>query len=235
MIRNDSDIQWKVWRVSKTGGGRYGRAHKGDVWECSNIGGLVRKNGVILEAKAEERDFWHGYMTLTESGFKVHRIIAETWVENPNPKEYRFVDHIDTNILNNDASNLRWCTNIQNNNNELTRKHKSEGKKRYKFTKEHNNNISKGNIESFKKMTDKQRRIRNNPIIKGIYLRLNKETDTYDYYDSRYHGNKMNEEEVNKILYSFGYNEDAIKDSNIIPEHILKYYVENGKKIYYRT
>lgn len=38
------------------------------------------------------------------------------------------VDHIDTDIHNNNASNLRVCTEVQNHNNPLTRKHISETK-----------------------------------------------------------------------------------------------------------
>lgn len=203
------NIEWKVWRVTKCNGGRYGNAHKGDVWECSNIGGLVRKNGVILETKQNLGNIMIGYLSLVESGFRVHRIIAETWVDNPDNKKY--VDHIDGNILNNDASNLRWVTSRENMSTELARKHISEGKKRYKFTDRHCNNISNGNKESFQKMTDKQKRIRYNCKIKGIYLRFNKDTDTYDYYDSRYHGNKLSEDEVNIMLKSLGYNDEAIK------------------------
>lgn len=203
------EVEWKVWRITKGGGGKYSKTKKGDIWECSNIGGLVRKNGVILEQKEISGPIMKGYLEVLPSHFRVHRIIAETWV--PNPDNKRYVDHIDTNRLNNDASNLRWVTCSENGLNELTRKRISDGKKRYKFTKDHSNNISNGNKESFKKMTPKQLRIRCNGQIKGIYLRLNKETNTYDYYDQRYHGNIMTEEEVNKILFSLGYDNDAIK------------------------
>lgn len=39
------------------------------------------------------------------------------------------VDHIDTNVLNNEATNLRTCTERENHNNPLTRKHNSEAKR----------------------------------------------------------------------------------------------------------
>lgn len=48
----------------------------------------------------------------------VHRIIAETFVENPDGKPY--VDHIDTNRRNNCVGNLRWCTTRENHNNPLS-------------------------------------------------------------------------------------------------------------------
>lgn len=205
------DIEWKVWRISKCGGGRYGNAKKGDVWECSNKGGLVRKNGIILEAKPNEGKIMKGYLSLVDSGFRVHRIIAETWVLNENKEKNNYVDHIDGNILNNDADNLRWTTCSGNGMNPITRKKISDGKKGYIFTDNHKRNISNGNHDSFIKMNDKQRKIRFNSKIKGVYLRLNKETNKYDYYDSRYHGNLLTEEQVNNILYSFGYDNNMNK------------------------
>ena len=204
------DIQWKVWKVLKASGGRYGRAHKGDIWECSNVGGLIRKNGVIQDTRINDGKIWPGYMFLVESGYKVHQIIAQTWCVNDDPKHKRFVDHIDGNRLNNDASNLRWVTNLENQNNPITRKRKSEGKLRYgKFKQEHKDNISSAGKLSISLMTDKQRVIRCNPRIKGIYLHFNKETNKYDYYDNRFYGNKLTEEEVNDILLKQGYDNNA--------------------------
>lgn len=41
--------------------------------------------------------------------FYVHRLVAEVHVPNPNPQEYREIDHKDRNPGNNSSSNLRWC------------------------------------------------------------------------------------------------------------------------------
>lgn len=37
----------------------------------------------------------------------VHRLVALTWIENPN--NYPEIDHIDNNVYNNCVDNLRWC------------------------------------------------------------------------------------------------------------------------------
>ena len=42
----------------------------------------------------------------------VHRMVCETFHENPNG--YRYVNHIDEDKLNNHVSNLEWCSNKQN-------------------------------------------------------------------------------------------------------------------------
>ena len=40
--------------------------------------------------------------------FSVHRTVAQTFV--PNPYNYKYVHHIDSNTDNNNAENLQWCT-----------------------------------------------------------------------------------------------------------------------------
>lgn len=48
----------------------------------------------------------------TKYRYRVHTIIANIFV--PNPNGFKYVNHIDSNKLNNNPENLEWCTNAQN-------------------------------------------------------------------------------------------------------------------------
>lgn len=50
---------------------------------------------------------------------RVHQWVAEIYVPNPDNKPC--VDHIDTNIHNNRADNLRWATYAENTNNPISK------------------------------------------------------------------------------------------------------------------
>ena len=59
-----------------------------------------------------------GYMSVSRHEGKkiihirVHTLFAHCFIENPN--NYKYVNHIDSNKLNNSLDNLEWCTNSYN-------------------------------------------------------------------------------------------------------------------------
>lgn len=80
----------------------------------------VTKDGRVFsshsgrEMKYETR---RGYKELQLNGGTrrytgVHRLVAETFI--PNPENKPFVNHIDGNGLNNHIDNLEWCTPAEN-------------------------------------------------------------------------------------------------------------------------
>ena len=58
--------------------------------------------------------------------FTVHRLVATAFL--PNPNNLPAIDHIDGNPLNNNVSNLRWCTTKMNQNNPITKERISRAK-----------------------------------------------------------------------------------------------------------
>ena len=87
------------------------------------------------------------YKNKKQTTYKVHRLVAEAFIPNPDNKPY--IDHINTDRtdntvwLNEDGSvnyektNLRWVTQKENNNNPLSKKHISIGKFGKNRGKEH--------------------------------------------------------------------------------------------------
>jgi hypothetical protein len=72
-----------------------------------------------------QNDDTYGYNTVSLSGktHKVHRIIAKTFLNNP--ENHPHIDHINRNRKDNSVSNLRYCSLSQNQLNKNRYTHKS--------------------------------------------------------------------------------------------------------------
>lgn len=78
-----------------------------------------KNNYCICELK-----LWKGSVGKT---MMLHKAVATAFIDNPN--NYREIDHIDGNPLNNHITNLRWCDHTTNVNNPITRQRNSNAKK----------------------------------------------------------------------------------------------------------
>lgn len=79
------------------------------LYQASNLGrikSLLFNKEKILKAWVQNT----GYLTvsLNNKKFSLHRLIAKTFIENPN--NYPIINHKDGNKLNNKVENLEWCT-----------------------------------------------------------------------------------------------------------------------------
>lgn len=85
-------------------------------YEVSNLGKVRNiKSGRILKPRLHRDGYlMHGLYGYDKRKFLfLHRIIATAFIDNPEGKPC--VNHIDENKLNNDLSNLEWCTVRENN------------------------------------------------------------------------------------------------------------------------
>ena len=116
-----------------------------DFRETEYNGYLVNEDGDVLSIKGKEPILlhqWerHGYMRvcLWENGKKynvsVHRLVAMTFINNPDPNTYTEINHKDENKTNNNVNNLEWCTKIYNLNYDTRNKRSAETRrKKYKL------------------------------------------------------------------------------------------------------
>lgn len=87
-----------------------------DLYLVSNTGKIKNvKTGLILKQKISKNGYCS--ITLYNKGHRkfvfVHRLVAIAFIPNQNFRELT-VDHIDSNPLNNNVSNLSWCSMSDN-------------------------------------------------------------------------------------------------------------------------
>ncbi len=98
------------------------------LYEVSNLGRIRRKKGetiykdgrvahfseTILKGNPNGKGYLKVYLSVKSKKItrSIHRIVAESWIENPENK--KTVNHIDCDKTNNRVDNLEWATNKEN-------------------------------------------------------------------------------------------------------------------------
>ena len=121
-------MEEEIWKSIKSYEGLY---------EISSLGRVKSLNyrGTGKKKILKNIECSNGYLmvNLTKNGkqkqFKVHRLVAEAFI--PNPEDKPCIDHINTIRTDNRVSNLRWVTQKENCNNELSKKKYSENHRKW--------------------------------------------------------------------------------------------------------
>lgn len=84
------------------------------LYEVSSIGNVrnVRRNTLLKLSKNQGYIQVHLYKNGIRKGFKVHRLVAEAFLSNPD--NLPEVNHKDGNPINNSVNNLEWCDHKYN-------------------------------------------------------------------------------------------------------------------------
>ena len=132
----------EVWKVVTRGLRReYRVSNKGRV---KTINYKSNKREIILRPRIDSKGY--DYITITigdkRKNFRVHRLVAELFI--PNPFNKPFVDHINNIKTDNRVQNLRWATQKENMNNEITIEHMKGRNKGKKLSEEHKRKIREG-------------------------------------------------------------------------------------------
>ena len=121
-------MEEEIWKSIKSYEGLY---------EISSLGRVKSLNyrGTGKKKILKNIECSNGYLmvNLTKNGkqkqFKVHRLVAEAFI--PNSEDKPCIDHINTIRTDNRVSNLRWVTQKENCNNELSKKKYSENHRKW--------------------------------------------------------------------------------------------------------
>lgn len=109
--------EWVTFKTSNPAGRATKKQRGLTEWQVNRYGEIqiIKSNGDIRKVKPSLSGGHPGsrYYCLSQNDFKyVHRIVATAFC--PNPNNFKTVDHMDGNKLNNHFSNLQWVSNLTN-------------------------------------------------------------------------------------------------------------------------
>jgi len=121
-----NDIDGEIWKDVPEYEDSYAVSNYGRVKSKERLITTTAGRSYIMEEKIMSLNFGgKGYAYITfnrhskKKSYLLHRLVAELFIPNPNNLPY--IDHIDTDPLNCEASNLKWCTASENMHNPDTR------------------------------------------------------------------------------------------------------------------
>lgn len=102
-----------IYEVSDTGKVRTkeGKVTYSTRYRCERVWKQRTLRQKVSKDKCCRVNLWKGGK---EKTFLVHRLVAFAFIPEVKGKEY--INHIDGDRLNNNVSNLEWCTHVENNN-----------------------------------------------------------------------------------------------------------------------
>ena len=85
-----------------------------DDYSISNFGNIKKGINSFVDIQKDTEGYYRCSVGGTRGRDRIHRFVAEAFVENDDPENKKFVNHIDGVKDNNKAENLEWCTSQHN-------------------------------------------------------------------------------------------------------------------------
>ena len=123
-------MEQEIWKDIEGYEGKYQVSNYGRVKSLDRFIDKKGQSPAYLHERILSTKIHKGYKTVClysnnkQKTFSVHRLIANTFI--PNPNNFPHIDHINTIRADNRIENLRWVNRSMNMMNEITHKKRSE-------------------------------------------------------------------------------------------------------------